>query len=201
MVDIETNGLALDANILEISVRAIDKKSYPTDIEFLSLIRSTKKLCSFSKSSGFYEEILNKEDYPLKVFKRLRNWTFDNFHGKVIPIGHNYLGFDKYRLQVSMGDFYDKIFHYHSEDTMQIARNLRNAGFIKSDSCSLKALINYFKFDDPRLEDLRLKGLSFHRASADTLYTGLIYNKLMKIYKPNLFTRITRVFIPTYSGV
>lgn len=194
MVDIETNDLPLSSEILEISIRILDDNNYPTDIEFSSLIKPSKKLCKYSKDvCGFSDEELVNADPPEVVKSNLCFWIYENFvSDRVIPIGHNYSGFDKPRLELFLGNLmYDRIFHYHSEDTMIIARNLKKAGFIKSKSCSLKHLTKYFG----------IKNNSFHRASKDTMYTGLLYYNLMKILKPSLTTRIIRVFNPTYAGV
>jgi DNA polymerase III epsilon subunit-like protein len=186
--------LALNADILELSVRIIDHKEKPTDIVFESLIRPKGDIGDYSKEvCGFSKEELEKADLPKQVAYNFFEWKKEYFEDHIIPIGHNFSNFDRPRLQLFLGSkMYDAIFHYHIFDTMIISKTLIKAGFLKANSSSLKSVIKTLGIPT-------IKG--FHRASNDTWYTGVLYNKLLRILMPNLLTRIIRVIKPTYSGV
>lgn len=192
-VDFETNGLTLEEDSLAISVRLLEPDGMPTLVEFSSLIYSDQELNPAAIAvNGLTEEQIRSAPRSSQVVKNFWDWYKERCGGKLLsPMGHNFIGYDEPRLRKLFQLDYSKIFHYHYDDSMVIARALRRAGFLKVESCSLDVLAKYFKIESP----------NSHSASGDTWTAGLIYAKLLRMMNPNLFTRIIRVFYPAYRGV
>ena len=192
-VDIETNGLSLDDNVLAISLRALNDDGTPTVQEFYSLIRNTQPLNPDSFAvNGITREQLSEAPTKDEVLFAINAWHMKNFYGlKLSPIGHNFLGFDKPRAEKLLGRAYNNLFDYHSDDSMVIAQALQRAGLLPVKSCSLKNLAAFF--------DVPCTGI--HTASADTYICGMVYSKLLKIITPSFTTRVIRVFNRNYLGV
>ena len=193
-VDTETNGLHLTDDVLSISIRALNPNGTPTDLEFYSLIRSEQESNSEAfKVNGITREQLKEAPTKEEMMISLKYWHTKMFDGKKLsPMGHNFIGFDKPRVERLLGDAYDRIFHYHVDDSMILARALQRNGLLPIESCSLNNLAEFFKIG-PK------KGV-LHHASADTYVCGMVYSRLLRILKPNLKTRILRVFNPCYLG-
>ena len=159
-LDIETNGLALEDDILTISVRLLNPDGTPTETEFYSMIYSEAK----TNAEAFAVNGIKREDLLVspkkeRVIEDFLLWWAKTFEGaKVSPMGHNFLGFDKPRLERFFGNDWNRVFHYHSDDSMVIARALQRIGLLPVDSCSLKNLANFFG----------IKSEHAHNASADT---------------------------------
>jgi DNA polymerase III epsilon subunit-like protein len=174
-VDFETNGLTLKEDSLSISIRLLNKDGTPTNTEFYSLIHTKQKL--------------NPKATAVKVIEKFFIWHYQLGNSLLLPIGHNFIAFDLPRLKRLFGPIYNDIFHY-PVDSLLLAQYLKTAGFLKVKSCSLDALVNYFKIKNPHP----------YNVSGDTWATGMVYSRLVKIMNPDLKTRIIRVFYPKYSG-
>ena len=194
-IDTETNGLHLTDDVLSISIRALNPDGTPTDTEFYSLIWSDQLSNPDAfKVNGITREELQAAPTRDVVIESLKYWHMKNFNGKKLsPMGHNFIGFDKPRVERLLGDAYDKIFHYHVDDSMVLARALQRNGLLPVESCGLVNLAELFRVE--------LKKGVLHHASADTYVCGVVYSKLLKILSPNLMTRILRIFNPCYLGV
>jgi len=194
-IDTETNGLRLIDDVLSISIRALNPGGTPTDTEFYSLIRSDQLSNPDAfKVNGITREELQAAPTRDVVIESLKYWHMKNFNGKKLsPMGHNFIGFDKPRVERLLGDAYDRIFHYHVDDSMVLARALQRNGLLPVESCGLVNLAELFRVE--------LKKGVLHHASADTYVCGMVYSKLLKIMRPNLMTRILRIFNPCYLGV
>lgn len=192
-LDTETNGLSINDDILTISARILNPDGTPTEREFYSMIYSDAS----TNADAFAVNGIKREDLLVspkkeRVIEEFLLWWAKECHGKrVSPMGHNFLGFDKPRLERFFGDDWNRVFHYHSDDSMVIARALQRTGLLPVDSCSLKTLASFFgvKFEHA------------HNASADTYVCGVVYSKLLKILQPNWVTRLIRVFYPRYLGI
>ena len=194
-IDIETNGLKLEDDVLSISIRDLNPDGTPTDTEFYSLIRSDQPSNPEAFAvNGITREQLKEAPTKEEMLISLRYWHMKNFNGKKLsPMGHNFMGFDKPRVERLLGEAYDRIFHYHVDDSMIIARALQRNGLLPVESCGLSNLAELFKVE--------LKKGVLHHASADTYVCGMVYSKLLKILKPNILTRAIRVFNSRYLGV
>jgi len=193
-IDTETNGLNLTDDVLAISVRLLNPDGTPTDTEFYSLIYSDQP----ENKEAYAINHISREDIqkaPTKedLLVNLKDWWMKTNYGSLLsPMGHNFLGFDKPRVELLLGEAnYRTMFHYHADDSMVIARSLQRCGLLPVDSCSLKTLAKFFK----------IKYESAHNASSDTYVCGLVYSKLLKIQKPNFRTRLIRVIRPKYLGI
>jgi DNA polymerase III epsilon subunit-like protein len=164
----------------------------PTDTEFFSYIYTDKiNDPEAYKVNRITLETLMSAPKKEEVLERIRFWWMEKCYGvQTAPMGHNFIGFDKPRVEQLLGPLYPKIFHYHCDDSMVIARALQRAQLLPVKSCSLRALADYFKirFD------------SAHHASADTYVCGMVYARLLKILNPDLKTRLMRVFKREYLG-
>ena len=194
-IDIETNGLKLEDDVLSISIRALNPDGTPTDLEFYSLIRSDQPSNPEAFAvNGITREQLSAAPTKEELLQSLRFWRIKHFYGaKLSPMGHNFIGFDKPRVERLLGNLYDRMFHYHVDDSMILSRALQRIGLLPVDSCGLKNLAAFFRV-------VPKEGI-LHNASADTYVCGMVYSKLLKILNPNLMTRIVRVFNPRYLGV
>jgi DNA polymerase III epsilon subunit-like protein len=194
-IDIETNGLSMDDDILSISVRALNADGTPTDIEFYSLIYTEQDINPDAfHVNGISKGTLLQAPKKHDVLFDLQTWHAKQFFGaKLSPMGHNFIGFDKPRVEKLLGPVYNKIFHYHVDDSMILARALQRTGMLPVESCSLKNLAAFFNVKP-------LEGV-LHNASADTYVCGLVYARLLKILKPSALTRFLRNFYPNYLGV
>lgn len=193
-IDFETNGLTLNDDSLSISIRLLNKDGTPTLVEFYSLTYSDQKLNPHAIAvNGLSEEQIRNAPKAKKVVENFITWlTLIGQKNKLIsPMGHNFISYDEPRLKKLLGEKYSEFFHYHSDDSMVLARALRRAGLLKVSSCSLDVLSEYFKITNPWP----------HNASGDTWTTGMVYANLLKILQPNLITRIIRVFNPSYIKV
>jgi DNA polymerase III epsilon subunit-like protein len=192
-VDTETNGLELNDDIIAVSLRVLEQDGSPTDIEFFSYIYAEK----FNDPEAYKVNKISLETLaaaPKKeeVIESIRFWWSRHCYGvQVSPMGHNFIGFDKPRLELLLGPLYKKIFHYHCDDSMVVARALQRCGLLPVDSCSLKSLAKFFgiSYDDA------------HHASADTYVCGMVYHRLLKIMNPDIKTRLIRVFNRGYLGI
>jgi len=191
-IDFETNGLMEDDDSLSLSVRLLNPDGSPTNIEFYSLINTNQELnpAALALNNLTEEEIFLAPTAP-EVANSFKLWYQKYCKTLLSPIGHNFISFDEPRLENLFEGEYGNYFHYHSHDTMIIARALRCAGFLKVASCSLDSLSEYFKIENP----------NSHNASGDTWTTGMVYYYSQKILNPNLFTRFVRVFNPNYLGI
>lgn len=194
-IDTETNGLRLTDDVLSISIRALNPNGTPTDLEFYSLIRSEQESNPEAfKVNGITREQLKDAPTKEEMLISLKYWHMKNFDSKKLsPMGHNFIGFDKPRVERLLGEAYDRIFHYHVDDSMVLARALQRNGLLPVESCGLVNLAELFKVE--------LKKGVLHHASADTYVCGMVYSKLLKILKPNILTRAIRVFNSRYLGV
>jgi len=191
-IDFETNGLTPDDDSLSMSVRLLNPDGAPTDVEFYSLIHTDQELDPAALFlNNLTEEEIRKAPPASQVVDNFKLWYQKYCKTLLSPIGHNFISFDEPRLEDLFTGEYGNYFHYHSDDTMIIARALRRAGFLKVDSCSLDTLSDYLKIENPNP----------HHASGDTWTTGMIYSILLKILSPNLLTRFVRVFNPNYLGI
>lgn len=192
-IDTETNGLALHDDVLAISVRLLKDNGIPTDEEFYTLIRSDQPINTEAYAvNGITQEQRTTAPTKEEVCLNLQQWWTKTCYGiQLSPIGHNFLGFDKPRVELLLGDLYNKMFHYHSDDSMVIARSLQRCGMLPVSSCSLKNLVAFFRIPYNRA----------HNASGDTYMCGLIYSKLQRILRPTLKTRLIRVIKPYYIGI
>jgi DNA polymerase III epsilon subunit-like protein len=194
-VDLETNGLTLQEDTLAISVRLLNMDGTPTDVEFYSLIHTDQPLNTEATSvNGITKEQLSEAPKKEEVVESLRIWWIKNCFGvPTCPIGHNYLGYDKPRMELLLGDsLYSKIFHYHAMDSMVIARAMQHSGLLPVESCSLKILCEFFGITTDK---------PYHNASTDTYMCGMVYHHLLRILNPDFKTRLIRVFNPKYLGV
>ena len=194
-IDTETNGLNLVDDILAISIRLLHPDGSPTDTEFYSLIHSDQP----ENKEAYDVNHISREDiqrapHKEEVLVRLRDWWLKTSYGVVLsPMGHNFLGFDKPRVERLLGEAnYRAMFHYHADDSMIIARSLQRCGLLPVDSCSLKNLAKFF--------NLKYESAA-HNASSDTYMCGLVYSRLLKIQKPDFMTRLIRVIMPRYLGI
>jgi len=192
-VDTETNGLALTDAILSISIRLLEQDGTPTEKEFYSLIRTDQAINPAAHAvNKITREQIDAAPSTEEVIFNLNQWWVKTCYGaQLSPIGHNFLGFDKTRVELLLGSLYNKMFHYHSDDSMVIARALQRCGMLPVTSCSLNNLAAFFKITHTEA----------HNASGDTYTCGLVYAKLQKILRPSIFTRLIRVLKPYYLGV
>jgi DNA polymerase III epsilon subunit-like protein len=192
-VDTETAGLKLTDDVLAISIRMLEPDGTPTSTEFYSLIHTDKKISAEAFNvNGITKEDLKDAPTKDQVIHSIEYWWKRHVYGlKLSPMGHNFIGFDKPRVELLLGDLYDKMFDYHMDDSMVIARALQRNGLLPVPSCSLKELVRFFKIEHEKA----------HNASADTYACGMVYSKLLKILNPSFMTRLKRVFNPGYLGV
>lgn len=103
---------------------------------------------------------------------------------KIIPLGHNYKGFDEKFIRYVMGDaFYESIFDYHVRDTMQLALYLNDmADFLKEPIPFPKVDLTYVS------KCLRIDNTRRHRALGDAVATAEVYRKLVTEVGPSLLT-------------
>ena len=193
-IDTETNGLDLTDDILAISVRLLYPDGSPTDTEFYSLVYSDQP----ENKEAYAVNHISREDiqrapHREELIVKLKGWWLKIGYGKVFsPMGHNFLGFDKPRVERLLGEAnYRAMFHYHADDSMVIARSLQRCGLLPVNSCSLDILARFFN----------LKYENIHNASSDTYICGLVYSRLLKIQKPDFMTRLIRVIRPRYLGI
>lgn len=191
-IDFETNGIFLNEDSLAVSIRLLKPDGTPTKTEFYSLIYSDQILNPQALAvNHLTEEQVRSAPTAEQVVNLFLRWKRTHLNLPLLsPMGHNFIAFDYPRLRKLLGPEYDRIFHYHAHDSLIIAQALRNAGFLKTRSCSLDSLARYFNIfcEHP------------HTASGDTWTTGLVYRRLLKILNPNLITRIIRIFFPYYAG-
>lgn len=180
-IDVETTGLYPSKHdIIEIAVVAYDPKTLqPTSQRFHRYIYPER-----IDNIDPYALSLNKIDISEipkyctqeEIKKELLRWISEQGTGKVKlkPIGHNYITFDILFLKEWLGEeTYDNYFHYRATDTCQIARLLKEAYILPVQSCSLKALCEYYDIPEPP-----------HGALEDTLITLDIYACLLDELHP-----------------
>jgi len=191
-VDFETNGYSLEYDSLSVSIRLLNEDGSPTDCEFYSMIHSDQKLDPEAIAvNRLKEEDIRSAPRVREVVKRFLNWREENsLLEKVCPMGHNFISFDKPRLEKMFGDLYNDLFDYHVQDTNVMAQMLKKAGLLHVASCSLDALARHFRVKNPQA----------HHASGDTWTTAQVFVRLVRILQPNFLTRVIRVLIPTFEG-
>ncbi len=192
-VDIETNGLFVEDDVLSISVRLLYPDGSPTEDEFFSYINTKQPLNKVATDiNKIKQEDIDKAPTAQEVYIKLCSWIAEKECDLPLsPMGHNFLGFDKAKVEKLFGqDKYNRVFHYHAEDSMVLARALQRNRLLPVESCSLKNLALFFRIKHEA-----------HSASSDTHACGQVYSKLLMILKPNTWTRLIRVFVPGYLGV
>jgi DNA polymerase III epsilon subunit-like protein len=190
-VDFETNGLTPEDDSLSVSIRLLNEDGSPTDCEFYSLIYSDQKLDPEATAvNRLQESDIRNAPHPEEVVQNFLKWREDITDERFQLLGHCILIFDNPRLEKLFGELYRDLFDYHIQDTSVMARMLKDAGLLSVISCGLVTLAKHFKIENPQA----------HHASGDTLTTARVFVRLNRILRPNLLTRIIRVFVPQYSG-
>jgi len=190
-VDFETNGLTLEYDSLSVSIRLLNEDGSPTDCEFYSLIYSDQKLNpEATVVNRLQESDIRSAPRPEEVVQNFLKWRRDITDERFQLLGHCILSFDRPRLEKLFGELYNDLFDYHIQDTNVMSRMLKDAGLLRVTSCSLGVLAEYFKITNPQA----------HHASGDTWTTAHVFVRLNRILRPNLLTRVIRVFMPQYSG-
>ena len=175
VIDLETTGLTSGVNeIIEIAILHVRFKpdnSYDVLNKFHSLARPLKPALINPKAmekNGITKEMLAEAPLLQEVRGDLTEWWEDCLSGKVCMIlGHNFQGFDKGFLTLTLGEAYKKMFDYHAEDTWAVAKFLQRKGLIPQEvGLSLDPLTEYFEIP-----------LQAHRALDDCYGTATLYSK------------------------
>jgi DNA polymerase III epsilon subunit-like protein len=185
-VDVETTGLVAGVHeIIQIGIAVFDPKTYElTGGTFKSDIKPLKKFAIDPKAvemNGFvYSDALPE---PHQVRSALINWKEEMFGDSLIlPLGHNYDGFDKNFLKLWLGDWYDKIFDYHSKDSWKLIETLVEIGLLPSNmKLRLPSIAEYFgirgQFHDA-LEDATLS-VKVYKTAINLLKDSLVINPIV----------------------
>jgi len=189
-IDIETGGLDPTWNeILSICMLPLDsncdvrrdvlpfnilmKPTHPTRIEPAAIKINKLKLEQIEKTG--FDQIQALELFE-KWFEKL-NIKYDKYgkRHKIIPLGHNYAGFDKPFITKWMGhETYNQYFHYHDRDTMHTAAYLND-----------RAGMHVEKIPFPKLSlryvasQLKITSDNFHNALEDCKVTAAVYKKFI----------------------
>lgn len=174
-VDIETSGAVKGKHeILEIGIVILDDTYNPTKIKFSSYIKPTRPNMAQPEAMAVnglnIDELVATAPTPMQVRGLLLQWKEELFGDDLfVPLGHNYARFDSGFLELFLGDFYDKIFHYHCDDSLILARALRKAGKLQC-KCNLKSLCEY----------LGIEYVGAHRAVEDAILCAKVYQQLLR---------------------
>jgi len=103
---------------------------------------------------------------------------------KIIPLGHNFRGFDEKFIRYVMGnDFYESIFDYHVRDTMELGLYLNDvADYLREPIPFPKVDLTYM------CGCLRIQNIRRHRALGDAVATAELYRRLTTQVGPSLLT-------------
>ena len=179
-IDVETTGLDPNFhNMIELGIVPYDDKFRPLKgIKFLSRIKLVNDYAIDPKALEINKITLSElEKAPTssQVRSMFLEWKYQIFGDeKLLPLGHNYAGFDKLFIQRWLGDFYGKIFDYHSKDSWQVADICQQIGLIDDDEdLRLETLRDYLKIDIPQL----------HSAYFDALCSLEVYKKCITMLR------------------
>jgi DNA polymerase III epsilon subunit-like protein len=148
-VDLETTGLLHNVHeIVEIGLVVFDEETLlETKLTFESEMKPLKPFLTQAKAlevNGFvYREGLPS---PSQVRSLFIHWKEEIFGDeKLYPLGHNYDAFDLQFLKLWLGDWYDKLFDYHSRDSSKAIAMCKDVGLIpKTVGGSLRAAATHF---------------------------------------------------------
>ena len=106
-VDVETTGLSQEDEVVAISIRLLNPDGTPTHDEFFSYVKADRAM-----SEGAYQvnritpEILADAPDKFQLCYKLKHWHSLVLGGTLTcPMGHNYAGFDKARVERLLGDY------------------------------------------------------------------------------------------------
>lgn len=176
-IDLETTGLEYgkheivemsvilhteDFNIVDYFISQI-KPMRPELIDPLALVTNNLKL-----------EQLKDAATPPQVRNAFYQWFSEMVGDRlIIPLGHNYGGFDQNFLKIFFGDSYNSYFYYKYRDTFSLAQALKDSGLLALDqSLNLENLCK--KLNIPYVG---------HNAYDDAMSTLLLYKKLINKLK------------------
>lgn len=176
VVDTETTGLKPGFNeVIELGVVFFDDNFTPNGLKFVTQIKPVWP-CNFHpkarEANGIDLDKINDNLTPNIVRANFLEWKNNLFgDAKIISLGHNYT-FDKGFLEAFFTkDLYDEIFHYNFEDSMILARALKQKGKLKTENCKLETLAKYFGIPNERA----------HSAYNDAIVTLQVYKNLIDL--------------------
>lgn len=180
-IDIETSGFNDGIHdILQIAlVEYKDLLFTPTGVKFVSYIKPVNPkiydVAAYEQNKINLEWLLKSAPTPAQVRKSFLEWKYELFGDeKLLPLGHNYDGFDKMFIKKWLSDLYNDVFDYHSRDSWKIADICKTLGKIPTSiKCNLGALSSYFN----------LPNEGIHHAYEDCLLSLDIYRKCLELLK------------------
>ena len=191
VIDVETTGLdPLIHEIWELSVVPVNSSGYPLPAviplrlvmkpEEPELIDWTTPAITYYQRNHLREAIKTGIPHE-KAIDLLAYWITEKLkvpvENRIIPLGHNYKGFDILFLKAWLGkELYDNTFHFHARDTMEI-------GIYLNDRCG-------YHGEDPMFDKVNLARMCSilnikasethqHSAYADCLATAALWRQLI----------------------
>jgi DNA polymerase III epsilon subunit-like protein len=155
-IDLETTGLdPYLHDMWEIAVVPFELNEYKTSAKvlpctFKARMRPQNPMSMQPKAlevGGVTKEELMA--IPTNLFQILNSfyeWKLEMYpEYRFIPVGHNYVSFDKQFLIAKMNSFnYDQNFNHHSLDTKVIVKWLQSMGYSLGEKLSLQGLKKFF---------------------------------------------------------
>lgn len=182
-IDTETGGLNPNQHsLLTIGLSVVDGDRV---IDNLEIGIKRKSYCVTAEALKVNKINLTDLDVPIeKAFPMIVNFIISNFQNqKVTLAGHN-VNFDISFLKVFWEEClkehphlynytFNKIFDYHTIDTMHIANFLKDCNILKVKNVKLETLCN----------ELNITNQDAHTALSDAIATALVYDKMVKMIK------------------
>lgn len=175
-IDIETTGFVKGRDeIIELAVLPFDE-NYKVIGKFVTFIKPLRGINPAAmRVNRITETMVANAPTPLQVRSAFLDWKENILgDGQIELLGHNVCGFDRpfldYFFTVEKAN---ELFSHRADDTMVLARALKQAGLLSIEHCGLQDLVSYFNI---------VTGNN-HRAYDDALAALSIWQKLVSLLR------------------
>lgn len=191
-VDIETTGLDFEKDdLLEIAIVPLNPNLTPSKVLTPFDLVITPRDPEVYKTNQILLPGMTLSDVMLQGFdwsvaaELLEAWKerLNLPEGKkIIPLGHNYRGFDEKWMRATLGNLtYEYIFDYHVRDTMEMGLFLNDvADYLQEPIPFPKVDLTYM------CSCLRVQNMRRHRALGDAVATAELYRLMVTRLAPSL---------------